>query len=128
MTITTDNRVATHDILSFGAPGTTSAATSGAVGAFGVHVVGRTVKRANAPLSIAVAGQPEFRLQVERDRDVWVISDVPSGVFGTGETMTSALLDFTRATREHLDVLERQPALTPALHHQLEYLRARVTR
>jgi hypothetical protein len=75
------------------------------------------------PTAAAVA---QFRLEVERDSDGWIVADAPTGIYGSAPTLMGALEDFRRSTREHLDVLERQQALAPALQKQLEYLRARV--
>jgi len=53
----------------------------------------------------------------------WTVRDVATGIFGVGATMDEAYHDCLVAQREHLDVLERQPALSKDLAEQLEYLR-----
>jgi hypothetical protein len=51
---------------------------------------------------------------------------VETGIFGHGDDALGAIRDFQAAIVEHLDVLERRPALSNELAWQLDYLRARV--
>jgi predicted RNase H-like HicB family nuclease len=71
-------------------------------------------------------GSPQFRVEVEREDQVWIVHDRVTGIHGAGETPSEALGDFQRAAMEHLDVLERQDALSEDLQAQLLYLRERV--
>ncbi len=73
-----------------------------------------------------VQGRRQFHVEVERDGGAWIVHDRVSGIHGAGETPSEALGDFQRAAREHLDVLERQDALSEDLEAQLRYLRERV--
>jgi hypothetical protein len=59
--------------------------------------------------------------------DGWTVRDRWTGIFGAGDDRDSAYEDFHSALQEHLDVLSRQDALSPALSAQLEYLRRRLT-
>lgn len=70
----------------------------------------------------------DFDLTVSRTPDGWIVSDRPSGVFGSGDTFPGALADFHAAVAEHVDVLKRQSALSAALREQLQYLRLRIRR
>ena len=63
---------------------------------------------------------------MEREGQVWIVHDRVTGIHGAGETPSEALGDFQRAAIEHLDVLERQDALSEDLQAQLLYLRERV--
>jgi hypothetical protein len=76
--------------------------------------------------SYEVEPTPTFDLELVRDGAHWLVRDLPSGIHGCGDAPTDALDDFMRAVREHLDVLERQGALTDALAAQLDYLRSRI--
>jgi predicted RNase H-like HicB family nuclease len=67
-----------------------------------------------------------FEVRWERSGDSWIARDVPTGIFGHGPTVEAAVSDLQRALREHLDVLEREPALSEALAQQLAYLRQRL--
>ena len=71
-------------------------------------------------------GRPQFRVEVEREGEVWIVHDRVTGIHGAGETPSDALGDFQRAVTEHLDVLERQDAISEDLQVQLLYLRERV--
>lgn len=71
-------------------------------------------------------GRANFRLTISQEDGLWIVTDLPTGIYGCGETVVDALADFRHAMREHLDVLERQPALAEPLRHQLAYLRARI--
>jgi hypothetical protein len=71
---------------------------------------------------------PSFSIRFERGDGYWVVTDRPTGIFGQGEDVLAAVQDFQAAASEHLDVLERQAALSEELTWQLEYLRARVRR
>lgn len=62
---------------------------------------------------------------VEED-GVWIARDVTTGIFGSGPNVVTAFRDFYLALREHRDVLEDEPALSPELESQLEYLRRRL--
>lgn len=75
-----------------------------------------------------VGAAPTYDLLHEREGSYWVVRDRVTGVFGRSRDLLEAVKDFQRATEEHLDVLERQPALAPELEAQLRYLRARVRR
>jgi hypothetical protein len=65
---------------------------------------------------------------LENHGDYYTVTNGETGIFGTGATPDDAFSDFAHALREHLDVLERQEALTQALQAQLRYLRRRFTR
>lgn len=67
-------------------------------------------------------------IKVESDADCVVATDSVTGIFGAGESVSEALADLGQALVEHLDVLERQQALTLGLQEQLWYLRRRVPR
>jgi hypothetical protein len=73
-----------------------------------------------------VRARPGFHLAVEHDADCWIVTDPETGVHGAGESPSDALADFLRAASEHVDVLERQPALSDDLAAQLRYLRDRI--
>jgi hypothetical protein len=78
--------------------------------------------------SYTVALSPSFHLQVQRGEGYFTVTDEPTGIYGQGEDVSAAIRDFLTAVSEHLDVLERQPALSEELAWQLDYLRARVRR
>jgi hypothetical protein len=71
---------------------------------------------------------PSFSIRLERGDGYVIVTDRPTGIFGQGEDVLAAVQDFQAAVSEHLDVLERQSALSEELTWQLEYLRARVRR
>lgn len=77
--------------------------------------------------SYVVAWRAAFELALAKSETGWTIEDRPTGVHGFGETPSDALADFRAAAAEHLDVLERQDALSEGLRLQLDYLRARLT-
>lgn len=76
--------------------------------------------------SYVVPVRPAFALSHTRTETGWVVTDRPSGIHGYGEDVVAALNDFMAAAREHLDVLERQEALSDDLIVQRDYLRARI--
>lgn len=61
-------------------------------------------------------------LDVTHEDDVWVVREVETGIFGSGEDEPAAFRDLVAALTEHRDVLERQEALSPDLESQLAYL------
>lgn len=71
--------------------------------------------------------RPHFDLVPGRTGDLWTVVDKVTGIHGVGEAPTDALADFWHAVAEHLDVLERQEALSEDLAAQRDYLRDRVT-
>jgi len=79
------------------------------------------------PAAYAVRPGPAFALDYQREATYWVVRDVETGIFGHADTLSDALRDFNDAARGHLELLERQEALSPELGHQLAYLRARLT-
>ncbi len=80
------------------------------------------------PPAYTVEVSPSFELQIERGDGYCTVTDGPTGIFGQGENAAAAIRDFFVAVSEHLDVLERQSALSEELAWQLEYLRARLRR
>jgi hypothetical protein len=68
--------------------------------------------------------RPTLSLKSRHEGGRWLIEECVTGIFGQGADALDAVNDFRRALREHLEVLERQPALSDALQFQLEYLRA----
>jgi hypothetical protein len=58
----------------------------------------------------------------ETGEDV-AVEDPETGVFGAGDDLDAAIVDFQAALHEHLDVLTSEDALAPPLQHQLEILR-----
>lgn len=74
-----------------------------------------------------VAWQAHFELDLAKSETGWTIEDRPTGIHGFGDTPSDALADFRSAAAEHLDVLERQDALSENLRQQLDYLRDRLT-
>jgi hypothetical protein len=70
--------------------------------------------------------RPAFDLEPRRTGKQWTVVDRQTGIHGVGETPTDALADFRRAAVEHLDVLERQEALSEDLVAQRDYLRLRL--
>lgn len=88
------------------------------------------VKTKSADTYIA-AGQSShltFSVQelAEEHEGGWTVRDIETGIFGTGSDMDAAVEDFSLALREHLDVLERQSALSEELEAQIRYLRRRL--
>lgn len=73
-----------------------------------------------------LAGGLSFELDLQPAGDGWIVRDVPTGIFGQGDSFEDAAEDFGRAVREHLDVLSRQDALSDDLARQRDYLRARL--
>lgn len=53
---------------------------------------------------------------------LFTVSDPVTGIFGTGSVPIDAVRDLARARKEHLEVLEAQESLSPALEEQLRYL------
>lgn len=64
-----------------------------------------------------------WRRPGDGDRTMFTVTDRGTGVFGAGPTPFDALQDFTRARREHREVLEAEPKLSPDLKRQLKLLR-----
>ena len=56
-------------------------------------------------------------------RPTFTATDRETGVFGAGPTPFDALQDYTRARREHREVLEAEHKLSPELKRQLKLLR-----
>ncbi len=79
-----------------------------------------------APHAYTVQPGPRFDLVEERGDGYVVIHDVPSGIYGCGESPARAQADFKQAAHEHLDVLNRQPDLSEDLRWQRDYLRVRL--
>jgi len=73
-----------------------------------------------------LTARPGFHLMIEHEAECWVVSDPETGVHGAGDSPSDALADFLAAVAEHVDVLERQPALSDDLAAQLRYLRDRI--
>lgn len=71
---------------------------------------------------------PTLDVRLRRDDGGWTALEVETGIFGHGDDVLEAMRDFQAAIVEHLDVLERRPALSDELAWQLDYLRARVRR
>lgn len=69
---------------------------------------------------------PSLTIAVERADDCTVVREMVVGVYGAGADLREAWEDFTTALAQHLDVLERQEALSDELSRQLAYLRERV--
>lgn len=76
--------------------------------------------------STPLVGRPSFKIKVALEDGLWMVTDQPTGIYGCGETVQEALTDFKQATRDHLDVLQRQPTLAEPLRRQLRYLLTRV--
>lgn len=72
-----------------------------------------------------IEARPAFDLELQYTGARWTVRDLETGIFGAGDTPSEALLDFQRAAREHLDVLQRQESLSDDLAAQLDYLRTR---
>lgn len=69
---------------------------------------------------------PTLRVVVEHVGDMTVVREVAVGIYGVGPNIWDAWKDFRAAVQQHLDVLERQEALSDALAGQLAYLHARL--
>ena len=76
-------------------------------------------------VSYELAGGPTLEIAIERHGQHWLVIDRVTGIHGSGDEPSEALVDFRRALSEHLDLLERQDALSDDLVQQLHYLRAR---
>jgi hypothetical protein len=77
-------------------------------------------------VTYAVQALPPLELDWRRIDTGVVVRDVPTGIFGVGPDVSSALADAMVAVREHLDVLRRQPHLSADLRAQFEYLSERI--
>jgi hypothetical protein len=71
---------------------------------------------------------PSLNVALQRENDHWIAVEAETGIFCHGNDVLEAIKDFQAAVVEHLDVLERRPALSDELAWQLDYLRARVRR
>ena len=97
------------------------------------ELLGRAGGAPYGPLSGAgatcyvVPARPRFDLVPGRSGGRWTVVDRQTGIHGTGDTPTEALADFQQAAAEHLDVLERQSALSDDLVDQRDYLRIRLS-
>lgn len=70
---------------------------------------------------------PALRVVVEHlEGGTTVVREQAIGIYGAGATIWDAWADFRAAVEEHVDVLERQDALSDVLAGQLAYLRARL--
>jgi hypothetical protein len=69
--------------------------------------------------------RPKLAVVLDHADGEVVVREANVGIFGTGADAMAAIADFRQAVREHLEVLEHQPALAPGLAEQLEYLRER---
>ena len=76
----------------------------------------------------SIRSGPSLNVRLQRENDHWIALEVETGIFGYGDDPLGAVDDFQTAIVEHLDVLERRPALSDDLAWQLDYLRARVRR
>lgn len=76
--------------------------------------------------AVIVHAPPSLAVRVVHAKGRILIDERRTAICGEGPTHLDAIRDFQRAVREHLDVLERQPELSPELADQLDYLRARV--
>lgn len=88
----------------------------------------RTNKDVTLTFTSVSGGLPfayEFR---QEDDGYWIVRDTETGIFGHGDDLPAAVADFHIAAAQHLDVLEREPALSEELSRQREYLRARIRR
>jgi hypothetical protein len=79
-------------------------------------------------IAYTITARPGFAtvLTYDEPQNRWTVAERETGIFGQGDTPSAAIADFQRAVLEHLDVLERQPALSDELAAQLEYLRERI--
>jgi hypothetical protein len=87
-----------------------------------------TYLRKEVSYAYTVRSGPSFNVELRRENGYWLVRDVEIGIFGYGSDVLEAMRDFKRAVEQHLDVLERQDALSEELSWQLGYLRARVRR
>jgi hypothetical protein len=78
------------------------------------------------PHPLMVEAPPSLAVQVVHEKGRILVVERRTAIYGEGPTHLDAIRDFQRAIREHLDVLERQPELSPELADQLDYLRPRV--
>lgn len=78
--------------------------------------------------SYKITPAPSFDFKLQRGGDYWIVRDRQTGIYGDAENLSEALEEFYRAAAQHLDVLERQDALSEELSWQLNYLRTRVRR
>lgn len=76
----------------------------------------------------AIRSGPSLNVRLQRENDHWIALEVETGIYGYGDDALEAVNDFQTAIVEHLDVLERRPALSNELAWQLDYLRARIRR
>ncbi len=79
-----------------------------------------------ALLLIEGANKP-VHVRIQHEEGHTSIIDTKTGVFGIGETLAAATIDFRTALLEHLDVLTRQPMLSEDLQYQLETIRTYFT-
>ncbi len=77
--------------------------------------------------SYVIHGRLGFDLVLARSGDHWTVTDRETGIHGVGASPSEALADFRSAATEHLEVLERQDALSDALVAQRDYLRIRLS-
>lgn len=82
---------------------------------------------AEGEASYVIHGRLGFDLSLARSGEHWTVTDRETGIHGVGASPSEALADFRTAANEHLDVLERQEALSADLVAQLDYLRARLS-
>lgn len=54
----------------------------------------------------------------------FVLEDIGTGIFGSGDTLQEAVHDLNSSLRSYLAVLADDDALSPNLQHQLELLRS----
>lgn len=85
------------------------------------------IYRTNSGVGVDLATPFSYAFDFD-ENGYWYVRDTETGIFGHGETPSGALEDFYVAAAQHLDVLEREPALSGELSRQLEYLRARIQR
>lgn len=71
--------------------------------------------------------RPSLKFDWEEHEDVVTVTETQTGIFGSGDDIVAALRDVRAALREHLDVLDRAPELSPGLAEQRDYLRARLS-
>ena len=62
------------------------------------------------------------RGKTSRGKPLFTVADAATGVFGAGADPNAAIQDLLRARREHREVLEGQPKLSPSLKAQLKHL------
>jgi hypothetical protein len=78
--------------------------------------------------SYSVRPPPAFQIVVEHGDGYTIIREANTGIFGSAPDIAEAFRDLRQAIAEHLDVLQRQPALSDELQWQLKYMQARVWR